>query len=60
MNVIYNIMLIYALAFVIGFFVAGIIWILYTSMTAKGIGKSILRDSYSQMKQLKQKKIKST
>ena len=56
MNVIYNIMLIYALAFAIGFFVAVIIWILYTSMTAKGISKSILRDSYSQMKQLKQKK----
>ena len=56
MNVIYNIMLIYILAFVIGFFVAGIIWILYTSMTAKGIGRSILRDSYSQIKQIKQKK----
>ena len=60
MNVIYNIMLIYALAFAIGFFVAVIIWILYISMTAKGINKSILRDSYSQMKQLKQKKLKST
>lgn len=56
MNVIYNIMLIYALAFVIGFFVAFIIWLLYASMTAKGISKSMLRDSYSQMKQLKQKK----
>jgi len=60
MNIIYNIMLIYALAFVIGFFVAGIIWVLYTSMTAKGISKSILRDSYSQIKQLKHKNIKST
>ena len=56
MNVIYKIMLIYALAFAIGLFVATIIWILYKSMTAKGIGKTILRDSYSQMKQLKQKK----
>lgn len=50
-------MLIYALAFAIGFFVAFIIWVLYISMTAKGISKSILRDTYSQMKHLKQKKI---
>ena len=49
-------MLIYALAFAIGLFVAVIIWILYSTMTAKSISKTILRDSYSQIKQLKNKK----
>ena len=59
MNVIYNIMLMYALAFVIGFFVAGIIWLLYISMTAKSTPKAIHRESYIEMKQMKQK-IKSS
>ena len=57
MNVIYNIMLIYALAFVIGLFVAGIIWILYSTMTSKSRSKTNRRDSYLEMKRLKQKKI---
>lgn len=60
MNVIYNIMLIYALAFVIGFFVAGVIWVLYTSMTSKSISKTTQREVYSEMKSLKQRKIKSS
>jgi hypothetical protein len=53
---IYNIMLMYALAFVIGLFVSGIIWLLYSTMTAKGAHKSTLRESYSEMKRLRRKK----
>jgi len=56
MNVLYNIMLMYALAFVIGLFVAGIIWVLYSSMTAKSRSKTTLRESYSEMKRLRRKK----
>jgi hypothetical protein len=55
MSIIYNIMLMYALAFIIGLFVACIIWLLYSSMTAKSI-KTTNRESYSEMKQLKHKK----
>jgi len=60
MNIIYNIMLIYGLTFAIGFFVSGIIWLLYTTMTAKDSDKVIHRESYSELKRLKQKYIKST
>ncbi len=59
MNIIYNIMLIYGLTFIIGFFVSGIIWLLYTSMTAKDSNKITHRESYSEMKRLKSKNIKS-
>jgi hypothetical protein len=59
MNVIYNIMLIYGLTFVIGFFVAGIIWLLFTTMTAKNTNKIIHREPYSEMKRLKYKNTKS-
>jgi len=53
-------MLIYGLTFAIGFFVSGIIWLLYTTMTAKDSDKVIHRESYSELKRLKQKYIKST
>jgi hypothetical protein len=59
MNVIYNIMLIYGLTFVIGFFVSGIIWVLFNTMTAKNTNKIIHRESYSEMKRLKHKNLKS-
>jgi len=49
-------MLMYALAFIIGLFVSCIIWLLFTGMTAKGITKNSLRDSYNEIKHLKQKK----
>ena len=58
MNIIYNIMLIYGLTFIIGFFVSGIIWLLFTTMTAKDSNKIIHRESYSEMKRLKHKNIK--
>ena len=56
MSIMYNILLIYALAFIIGLFVSCIIWLLYTGMTTNGIKKTMLRDSYNEIKQLKQKK----
>lgn len=58
MNIIYNIMLIYGLTFVIGFFVAGIIWVLFATMTPKDSNKVSQRESYSEMKRLKHKNIK--
>jgi hypothetical protein len=59
MNIIYNIMLIYGLTFIIGFFVAGIIWLLFNTMTVRDSSKIIHRESYSELKRLKQKYIKS-
>jgi hypothetical protein len=56
MNIFYNIMLMYALAFVIGLFVALIIWILYSSMTAKSMPKTRLRESYLELRQLRKNK----
>lgn len=58
MNIIYNIMLIYGLTFAIGLAVAGIIWLLYTTMTAKDSIKIAHRESYSEMRRLKRKNVK--
>lgn len=61
MNIIYNIALIYAITFLIGFFVSGIIWVLFNTMTAKDSNTfTNLRESYSEMKRLKFKNTKST
>lgn len=51
-------MLIYGLTFIIGFAVSGIIWLLYTTMTAKESIKITHRESYSEMKRLKRKNVK--
>lgn len=59
MSIIYNIMLIYGLTFIIGFFVAGIIWVLFSTMAPKDSNKIIRRESYSEMKRLKHKNVKS-
>jgi len=60
MTIIYNIALIYGLTFLIGFFVSGIIWVLFNTMTAKSPEKiTALRESYSEMKRLKFKNAKS-
>jgi hypothetical protein len=59
MNIFYNIMLMYALAFVIGLFVAFIIWVLYSTMTAKSMPKTRLRESYLELRQLRRKNKKS-
>ena len=55
MNVIYNVMLIYGLAFVIGMVVSAIVWFLFTTMTTDSISKIVRRETYSEMKRLKQK-----
>ncbi|MGE5447394.1 MAG: hypothetical protein ACM3PR_03460 [Bacteroidales bacterium] len=59
MNILYNIMLIYGLTFVIGFFVAFIIWVLFNTMAPKDSNKIIRRESYSEMKRLKHKNVKT-
>jgi len=51
-------MLIYGLTFIIGFFVAGIIWVLFVTMTSKDSNKISRRESYSEMKRLKHKNVK--
>jgi hypothetical protein len=51
-------MLIYGLTFAIGFFVSGIIWLLYTTMTEKDSTKVTHRESYSEMRRLKRKNVK--
>lgn len=58
MNLIYNILMIYGLTFIIGFFVAGIIWLLYETLTAGKSPKAIRRDPFSELKRLRQRKIK--
>lgn len=60
MSIIYNIALIYGLTFLIGFFVSGIIWLLYTTMTAKGSNKTSIPESYSEMKKMKFRNSKSS
>ena len=56
MQIIYNVALIYGLTFLIGFFVSGIIWILFNTMTTKDSRRlTNLRESYSELKRLKLK-----
>ena len=55
MSIIYNIMLMYALAFIIGLFVSCIIWLLYTGMTTKSFTKTIQREPYSEIKSINTK-----
>jgi|PlaIllAssembly_1097288.scaffolds.fasta_scaffold464548_2 hypothetical protein len=50
--------MIYGLTFIIGFFVAGIIWVLYETLTAGKSPKAIRRDPFSDLKRLRQRKIK--
>lgn len=57
MNIIFNILIMFALAFAIGMFVALIIWILYSTMNAEAIQRFKRRESYNEIKQLKNKKI---
>lgn len=53
-------MLIYGLTFIIGFFVSGIIWLLYSTMTSdKKLSNIVRREPYSEMKRLKHKNIKT-
>jgi hypothetical protein len=58
MNVIFNILMIYGLTFVIGMFVAGVIWLLYNTMNSDSLQRFRHREAYHEMKRLKHKKIK--
>ena len=55
MRLILNIFMIYGLAFVIGMFVAGIIWLLYNTMNSEHLKRLTHREAYRDMKRLKQK-----
>lgn len=57
MNIIFNILIMFVLAFAIGMFVALIIWILYSTMNAEAIQRFKRRETYNEIKQLKNKKI---
>jgi hypothetical protein len=57
MNVIFNILMIYGLTFVIGMFVAGVIWLLYNTMNSDSLQRFRNREAYHEMKRLKHKKI---
>jgi hypothetical protein len=59
MGIIFNILIMFAMAFAIGMFVAFIIWFLYNTMNAEGLQRFRHRESYREMKQLKQKKVKT-
>jgi len=55
MRIIINILMIYGLAFVIGMFVAVIIWLLYSTMSSENLKRLTHREAYHEMKRLKQK-----
>jgi len=55
MKLIINILLIYGLAFIIGMFVAFIIWLLYNTMSSENLRRFTHRESYHEIKRLKQK-----
>jgi hypothetical protein len=59
MNLIYNILLIYGLTFVIGFFVSGIIWVIYETLTSGKSPKSTRREPFSELRRIRQRKIKN-
>jgi hypothetical protein len=56
MKIILNILMMYGLAFAIGMFVAFIIWLLYTTMSSDNLKRFTHRETYLEMKRLKQKK----
>jgi len=55
MKIIFNILMMYGLAFVIGMFVAFVIWLLYNTMSSDNLKRFTNRESYHEMKRLKQK-----
>lgn len=52
-KVVYNILLIYAIAFAIGMFVASIIWVLKRTLTGDKFQRIIHREGYHEMKRMK-------
>lgn len=59
MKVIYNILLIYGIAFVIGMFVASVIWILRRTLTGDRFQRIVHREGYHEMKRMKRIRKKS-
>jgi hypothetical protein len=58
MNIVYNILFIYGIAFAIGMFVALIIWILKRTLTGDKFQRIIHREGYHEMKRIKRIKRK--
>lgn len=56
MKIIFNILMMYGLAFAIGMFVAFIIWLLYNTMSSDNLKRFTHRETYLEMKRLKEKK----
>jgi len=59
MKVIYNILLIYGIAFVIGMFVASVIWVLKRTLTGDRFQRIVHREGYHEMKRMKRIRKKS-
>jgi hypothetical protein len=58
MNIFYSILMIYALAFVIGMAVAGIIWFVFNILNYKGLDNFKSREHYIDMRRLRLRKAK--
>lgn len=56
MKIIFDILMMYGLAFAIGMFVAFIIWLLYSTMSSDNLKRLTHREAYHEMKRLKEKK----
>lgn len=57
MSTIYNILMIYGLAFLIGMAVAGIIWVLFNTLKSDSFNKIKNRENYLDLRNLKHRKI---
>jgi hypothetical protein len=56
MKIIYNILLIYGLAFIIGMFVAFIIWIINRTVSGDLFHHIVHREGYGEMKRIRHRK----
>ena len=59
MKLIYSILMIYGFTFIIGMFVAAIIWLLYNTMNGEMLERFKHREAYYEMKRMKNKKLKA-
>lgn len=55
MKIIYNVLILYGLAFAIGMFVAFIIWVLNKTLNGNIFQRIIHREGYHEMKRMKSK-----
>jgi hypothetical protein len=56
MKIFYNILIIYGLAFIIGMFVAAIIWVINKTISGDLLHQVIHREDYEEMKRIRRKK----